>query len=158
MPESGGLEGSIDWIDLGFIERERTPRGIIKIGIQLHIVSVSLSNTKQLLERFGVERSRMAIHNWVQKTDVQPFIDREPDHIAVDETMIQLNDERHWLYAADDPETNEFLDVRLFQTRTTDQTILFLRELKEEVPVTQATLCSSNTSRITPVEATVKRR
>jgi putative transposase len=76
----------------------------------------------------------------VQKTDVQPSSDREPDHIAVEETVIQRNDERHWLYAAVDPETNQFLHVRLFQTRTTERTMLFLRELKEQVPVTQATI------------------
>ena len=32
----------------------------------------------------------------------------------VDETVIQVNDEHRWLYAAVDPETNEFLHVRLF--------------------------------------------
>jgi putative transposase len=75
----------------------------------------------------------------VQQTDVQPDSDAEPDHIAVDETVIQLNDDRHWLYAAVDPDTDEFLYVRLFQTRTTERTMLFLRELRENVPVTQAT-------------------
>ena len=140
MSESDRLSCPSDWIDLGFIDRERTPREIVEVGIQLHVAGVSLSNTKQFLERLGVERSRTAIHNWVQKTDVQPSSDAEPDHIAVDETVIQLNDERHWLYAAVDPATNEFLHVRLFQTRTTERTMLFLRELREKVPVTQATI------------------
>jgi putative transposase len=76
----------------------------------------------------------------VQQTDVQPTSDRQPDHIAVDETVIQLNDQWHWLYAAIDPETNEFLHVRLFQTRTTERTMLFFREFREKVPVTQATI------------------
>lgn len=48
--------------------------------------------------------------------------------------------ERHWLYAANDLETNDYLHVRLFQARTAERTILFLRELKEKVPVTQATV------------------
>jgi putative transposase len=140
MAELDRLERPSDWIDLGFIERERTPREIVEVGIQLHVAGVSLSNTKQFLERMGVERSRTAIHNWVQKTDVQPSSDREPDQITVSSTAIQRNDERHWLYAAVDPETNQFLHVRLFQTRTTERTMLFLRELKEQVPVTQATI------------------
>jgi transposase-like protein len=140
MPETDRLGESSDWIDLGFVERERTPREIIEVGSQLHVVGVSLSNTKQFLERLGVERSRTAIHNWVQKTDVQPSSDRKLDHIAVDETVIQLNEERHWLDAAVDLETNEFLHVRLFQTPTTERTMLFLRELREKVPVTQATI------------------
>lgn len=95
MSEIDRLECPSDWIDLGFLERERTPREIIDVGIQPPVASVSLSNTKQIPERLGVKRSRTAIHNRVQKTDVQPSSDREPDHIAVDETVIQLHDERH---------------------------------------------------------------
>ena len=113
---------------------------VFEVGIQLHLAGLSLSNTKQYLERLGVERSRTAIHNWVQKTDVQPTSDTAPDHIAADETVIQVNDERRWLYAAVDPETNEFLHARLFPTRTTQLTVLFLRELQQIVPVTQATI------------------
>ena len=64
--------------------------------------------------------------------------DATPDHIAVDETIIQVNDERRWLYAAVDPETNKFLHVRLFPTRMTQLTVLSLWELRQHVPVTQA--------------------
>jgi len=54
--------------------------------------------------------------------------------------VIRLNDERRWLYAAVDPKTNKFLHVRLFPTRTTQLAVLFLRELQQRVPVTQATI------------------
>jgi len=67
MHEIDRLSDSTDWIDLDFVERERTPKQIIEVGIQLHLAGLSLSNTKQYLERVGVERSRTAIHNWVQK-------------------------------------------------------------------------------------------
>ena len=139
MDEFERLSGRSDWIDLEFVERERTPEPIIEVGIQLHIAGLSLANTKQILDRLGVERSRTAIHNWVQKADVQPSSDAEPNHIAVDETVIQVNDQRHWLYAAVDPTTNEILHVRLFQTRTTQLTLLFLRELQQKQQVEQAT-------------------
>ena len=46
------------------MERERTPEQIVELGIHLHLAGVSLSNTKQYLERLGVERSRTAIHKW----------------------------------------------------------------------------------------------
>ena len=130
MHEIDRLSGSTDWIDLDFVQRERTPEQIIEVSIQLHLAGLSLSNTKQYLERLGVKRSRTAIHNWVQKADLQPTSDAAPDHIAVDETVIQVNDERRWLYAAVDPETNKFLHIRLFPTRTTQLTVLFLRELQ----------------------------
>jgi len=140
MHEIDRLSDSTDWIDLDFVERERTPEWIIKVGIQLHLAGLSLSNTKQYIEKLGVERSRTAIHNWVQNANLQPTSDTAPDHIAVDETVIQVNDERRWLYAAVDPETNEFLHARLFPTRTTQLTMLFLQELQQIVPVTQATI------------------
>ena len=65
----------------------------------------------------------------MQNADLQPTSDAAPDHTAVDETVIQANDERRWLYAAVDPETNEFLHVRIFSTRTTQLMVFFLREL-----------------------------
>jgi transposase-like protein len=46
--------------------------------------------------------------------------------------LIQINDERRWLYAAIDPEANTFLHVRLFSTRNTQLTVLFFRELQEK--------------------------
>ena len=140
MHEIDRLSDSTDWIDLDFVERERTPEWIIKVGIQVHLAGLSLSNTKQYIEKLGVERSRTAIHNWVQNANLQPTSDTAPDHIAIDETVIQVNDEQRWLYTAVDPETNEFLHARLFPTRTTQLTILFLQELQQIVPVTQATI------------------
>ena len=46
--------------------------------------------------------------------------------------MIQLNNQRFWLYAAVDPDTNEFLHVRLYPTRTIVLTKQFLTELREK--------------------------
>jgi putative transposase len=138
MPEIDRLGGCIEWIDLEFVERERTPEFAIQVGIHLHLAGLSLSNTKHYLETLGVERSRTAIHNWVQKANLQPDSDIDPNQIAVDETVIQVNDERHWLYAAVDPQTNQILHARLFQTRTTQLTVLFVRELREKQQIEQA--------------------
>jgi len=53
------------------------------------------------------------VHNWVHKAELQPRSGQNPDHVAVDETVIRLNDEQYWLYAAVDPETNELLYAKL---------------------------------------------
>ena len=105
---------------------------------------LSLSNTKQNIENLGAGRSRTAIHNWVQNADLQPTSDAAPDHIAVDEIVIQVNDERRWLYATVDPETNKFLHIRLFLTRTTQLAVLSLRELQQIVPITHAAILVDN--------------
>jgi putative transposase len=144
MPEFDRLSRNTEWIDLEFVERQRTPEFAIQVGIQLHLAGLSLSNTKQHLETLGVERSRTAIHDWVQKADLQPDSDVDPNQIAVDETVIRVNGQRHWLYAAVDPDTNQFLHVRLFQTRTTQLTLLFLRELREKQHVSDVTFLVDN--------------
>ena len=91
MPEINRLSEPTAWIDLEFVERQRTPEFAIQVGIQLHLAGLSLSNTKQYLERLGVERSRTAIHDWVRKADLQPDSDVSPNQIAVDETVIRVN-------------------------------------------------------------------
>ena len=139
MPEIERLSDRSDWIGLDVVEQERKPREIIEVGIHLHVTRLSLSDTKQILYSLGIEWSRAAIHNRVQKDDVRPSSDAEPNHIAVDETVIQVNDERHWLYAAVNQVMNSILNTRLFQTRTTQLTVLFLCDLREQQQIKQAT-------------------
>ena len=84
MPKIERLTEATDWIDLSFMERERTPREIIEKGIRYHLAGLSLSNTVMLLDDLGVERSRVAVHNWVQKADLQPAGGECPNRVAVD--------------------------------------------------------------------------
>ena len=84
------------------MEREATPKPAMKLGIRLHLTGLLFSNRILILDTLGVERCRSTVHNWVQKAELQPIDDADPDHVAVDETVIQLNDERYWLYAAVD--------------------------------------------------------
>jgi putative transposase len=136
MAEIARLTGCTDWIDLEFVERQRTPEPAMKLGIQLQLAG--LSNTVSILNELGVERSRKAIHDWVQKADLQPTDGRSPNHVAVDETVIRINDQQFWLYAAADPDTNDLLHLRLFSTTTTALTEIFLHELRQKHDVESA--------------------
>ena len=109
MAKIARLSARSDWIELDFVERERTPRRLMKLGIRLHLGVLSLSNTISELEKFGVNRSRKAVHDLVQKANLQPARNASPDHVALDETVIRINGQQFWLYAAVDSETNEFL-------------------------------------------------
>lgn len=40
MPEIRRPGGSSDWIDLDFVERERTPERAMKLGIQMHMAGI----------------------------------------------------------------------------------------------------------------------
>ena len=138
MPENDRLDGCLNEIELGFVEREATPKLLMKLGIQLHLAGLSLSNTVSILEIFGVSRARSTVHNWVHKAELQPEAGRNPDHIAVDETVIQLNDEQYWLYAAVDPETNELLHTALEPTTNRGIAHRFFAELREKHDVDDA--------------------
>jgi len=138
MPKITRLSGNSNWIDLDFVERQRTPEPAMKLGIQMHLAGLSLSNTISILERLGVQRSRKAVHDWVQKADLQPTSGKAPNQVAVDETVIRINDQQYWLYAAADPQTNELLYLRLFSTTTTALTEIFLRELRQKHDVENA--------------------
>ena len=138
MAEIARLIGHREWIDLDFVERERTPEPAMALGIQSHVAGLSLSNTVELLEQLGVQRSRKAVHDWVQKADLQPESGKSPNQIALDETVIRINDQQFWLYAAADPQSNELLHVRLFATTTTALTEIFLRELRQKHDIESA--------------------
>jgi transposase-like protein len=138
MPENDRLSGCLDEINLEFVEREATPRLLMKLSIQLHLAGLSLSNTVSFLEVFGVERARSTVHNWVHKADLQPESGRSPDHVAVDETVIRLNDEQYWLYAAVDTETNELLHTKLEPTTNKVIAHAFFTELRKKHDVDDA--------------------
>jgi len=94
MPENARLNGSINQIDFAYVEREATPRLLMKLSIQIHLAGLTLSNTVSIPRVFCVEQARFTVHNWVRKTDLQPESGRYPDHVVVDETVIRLNDEQ----------------------------------------------------------------
>jgi putative transposase len=119
MAEITRLSGPSNWIELDLVERERAPGELMKLGIRLHLAELSLLNQIRELEKFGVKRSREAVHAWVQKADLQRADNASPDHVALNETVIRINGQQFWLYAAVDPSTNKFLHIRLFTTTRT---------------------------------------
>ena len=129
MAEFGRLSGCIAWIDLSFVERSRTPEWAIQVGIRCHLAGMSTRDASQFLDELGVQRSHVAVHNWVHKADLQPISTVSADQLAVDEKVIRVNGDDYWLYGAVDPETNEILQFSLFPTTTKQTTRWFLAEL-----------------------------
>jgi len=109
MSESDRLSRCIELIDLSFVERERTPERAIQMGIRCHLTGMSTRDTSQFLDELGVQRSHVAIHNWVHRANLQPISTVSTDQLAVDEKVIRINGNDYWLYGTVDPETNEIL-------------------------------------------------
>lgn len=120
---------------VAFLDEPRTPAGLIRLACALHAVSTSLAEICDLLEWFGVSRTRQAVHYWFHayaEACEQEFT-AEPDRVAVDEKQIQLAEEqRVWLYVAIDVDSKVVLNARLSERRGTKPATRFLRELNEE--------------------------
>lgn len=129
MPEIERLDDAITWIDLSFVERERTPSWAIQIGIRCHLAGMSLRDSSKFLDELGISRSHVAVHNWVHSADLQPLSSVTADQLALDEKMIYINGLQYWLYGAVDPATNELIHVRLFPTTNKQTTRWFLDDL-----------------------------
>jgi putative transposase len=57
----------------------------------------------------GVQHSRKAFYDWVPKADLQPEAGTCPHQVVLDETVIRINNQQFWLYAASDPQSNALL-------------------------------------------------
>ena len=110
----------------------------MKLSVRLHLAGLSLLNTVSFLEVFGVSRVRSTVHNWVHKATLRPESGRSSDHVVVDETVIRIDDEQYWLYAAADPDSNELLHAKLETTRTNALAEIFVGELREKHAVDDA--------------------
>ena len=49
---------------VAFLHETRTPADLIRLARALHVVSTSLAEIRDLLEWFGVSRTRQAVHYW----------------------------------------------------------------------------------------------
>ena len=63
MAKIARFSGCSECIDLEFVEREQTLSELMQLGIRLHLAILSLLNTIRELEKFGIERSRKAVHD-----------------------------------------------------------------------------------------------
>ena len=89
-------------------------------------------------EIFSVDRVRSTGHNWVHQADLQSETGRSPNHVAVDETVIQLDSEQYWLYAAVDPESNDLPHTKREPTKILLSQIYFLmNSVKNTTQMTQ---------------------
>jgi transposase-like protein len=140
MPETERLTDVIEWIDLSFVKRERTPRWAIEVGIRCHLSGISLRETSKFLGELGIDRSHVAIHNWVHKAELQPASTVSANQLAVDEKMIRLHGQQFWLYGAVDPVTNEIVAFSLFPTTNKVTTRWFLDDLHQRCWLTDVTI------------------
>lgn len=134
MHETTRSTGCTKALGLAFVERVCRQLSEIRLGIELHLRGLSLSNTVDVLENFGVDRCRTAVHNWVKKSDLEPRDGRESKTITLKETTVKIDGEGYWLLAAVNPEMNIFFHVGVYSARTTVATKMFLVSYRTSMP------------------------
>lgn len=109
MPEIERLSESTEWVDSSFVQRERTPRWAIDVGIRCHLAGMSLRDSRAHLNELGTGHSQVAIHSRVHDAALQLNTTLSANQIVVDERTIRLHDRRLWLYGTVNPQVNEIL-------------------------------------------------
>ena len=130
-----GLEEALE--DVEFFERDRTESFVVELAIGLYNSGVSLRKTERVLGWIGVERSHVAVWNWIQKfgerlsaTGRQPVAE-VPSRILLDEPVVVQHGEQFVLFAALDPATREVVHLGVAPSRNYLTTRRFLEEIED---------------------------
>ena len=123
--------------EIEFFERERTDRQVVELAILLYNFGVSFRKVARVLGWIGVERSDVAVWNWVQKfgqrlseAGRRPAADLPPV-LLMDETAIKQRGQQFVLFAAVDSETRHLIHASVAPSRNYLTTRRFLTEITE---------------------------
>ena len=113
---------------------ERTPTPVRVFGVRLHSMGLSLREVVAVFEFLGVDRSHGAIWNWTHTlSDEQSNPPTAaPPRVAVDETQIEVDGEKKWLYAAIATGSKLLLGIDVYSRRGIDPAAAFLHRLTEK--------------------------
>lgn len=109
--------------EIEFFERERTDRQVVELAILLYNFVVSFRKVARVLGWIGVERSDVAVWNWIQKfgrrlaeAGRRPAADL-PAVLLIDETVVKQQGQQFVLFAAVDPETRHLIHASVAPSR-----------------------------------------
>lgn len=88
MQHDARLSGFSSDFELGVCGARSDARTGREAGYSATRGGLSLSDTVSVLAGLSVGVCRSSVHNWVQKACLQPASDNNPNHVAVDETVI----------------------------------------------------------------------
>lgn len=77
----------------------------LEIRLCLAVIFFIYNNMK--FDNFGVKRPRKVVHDRVQRADLQPVEGRGPNQIAIQKTVIRIDDQQFWPCVSANPEADE---------------------------------------------------
>jgi putative transposase len=112
-------------------ERERTPTELRLLGVAIYVQTLSVRKTAKILSEIHPV-SHTAVWKWVKKLEEKIGISTEKKHrklVEIDDVSIKLNGRKYYIYSAIDVEKNEIFLMRVYPTKITLTTKLFLAEV-----------------------------
>lgn len=117
------------------MKRTRTRPAVIAYALYLYFSSRSYRCASKCLESV-VKRTHVAIWKWVQKysryADRFRTDRRLVNKIFVDETLLQIDGQDHWLWIAYEPKLNSCLMMHLSRERTILVCYQFFKQLRKK--------------------------
>jgi putative transposase len=116
---------------LGVFEGDKVPVGLKVLGLVFYIQLSSLRRAAKALSE--VHRvSKTAVWKWVRRLGERLNVNtsRMPRRlIALDEACVKANGSGYWVYAAIDVGRNEIVSMRVFPSRNSLATKLFIEDV-----------------------------
>ncbi len=112
-------------------ERNRTSTIIVMYSLYLYFLGLSLRNTSKALEPFkDQKRSHIAIWDWIQRLGSLPIYRRKRvSAFVIDETIIQIGNQRFWLWICIEPVHRSVLGINISEERNMFVAENFIRSL-----------------------------
>jgi putative transposase len=102
-----------------FFERNRTSTVIVMYSLYLYFLGLSLRNTSKALVIFrDKSRGYVSIWNWIQRFGSSQIYKRKRiSAFIIDETVIQIGNQRFWLWICIEPLHRSVLGVHISKER-----------------------------------------
>ena len=116
---------------LKLFERNKVPLELKVLGLAFYIQLSSLRRVARALSEVH-KVSKTAVWKWVRKLSEKVGV--SPSNlprrfIALDETCVKVNGLEYYVYAAIDVDRNEILSMKVYHSRNTLASELFIREI-----------------------------
>jgi len=112
-------------------ERNRTSTVVVMYSLYLYFLGLSLRNTSKALMIFRDEkRSYVSIRNWIQRFgSYQIYKRKRVSAFIIDETVIQVGNQKYWLWFCIEPIHSSVLAIYISEERNMLVAEKFIRSL-----------------------------
>ena len=116
-------------------ERNKTSTVIVMYSLYLYFLGLSLRNTSKALIIFKDDkRSHVSVWNWIQRFgSYQIYKRKRVSAFIIDETVIQVGNQKYWLWFCIEPIHSSVLGIYISEERNMLVAEKFIRSLVSQI-------------------------